>query len=356
MSVVQLFHQIARNDFGFFQQVRAVSDVMTRSSELVTLTLDTTFEMAWEKFRRSGTQHAPVINPEDQKVVGIVSDRDLLRHRPRFLGTAAETDADQKAIRENVSRFMTRSPIWCSAGASPVRAMSLMLDHHIDCVLVSEDGRTLDGIVTPQNFIVTLLLYHRVCTRDFNLKRLRLVDLDLNNGIPLDEIFARGAQTVRDVMTKDAHSVNRDDQLLTAISQMQDREIRHLPVVAADGKLVGMLSDRDVLKVLPTPRQRSEEPQIRFRQTLFETEDKAILHERVDAVMNKQIHGVHPDMLLTDALAILQGNSLSGVPVVDQQTQQLTGMLTTSDVLRVFRVVMQIGSLSETPAELETVA
>jgi len=31
-------------------------------------------------------------------------------------------------------------------------------------------------------------------------------------------------------------------------------------------------------------------------------------------------------------------------------------MLTTSDVLRVFRVVMQIGSLSETPAELETVA
>jgi len=50
MSVVELFHQIASNDFGFFQQVRTVSDVMTASPPV--LTLYDTMETATELFRR----------------------------------------------------------------------------------------------------------------------------------------------------------------------------------------------------------------------------------------------------------------------------------------------------------------
>ena len=347
MSVVDLFHQIAQNDFGFFQQVKSVADVMTKEPDC--LCLDDTFDSVSDKFRRGRIQHAPVLNPEDNSIVGIVSDRDLLRHRPRLLGKAAEGEADQKALRDGVTRFMTRNPIWCSPDRSPIHVMSLMLENHIDCVVVSSDGKTLDGIVAPMNFMLTLLLYHRVCTRDVDLRRLRLVDLDFNNGIPLDEIFARGAQTTRDVMTKDVECINHDDQLATAMEKMQDLEIRHLPVLNGEGKLIGMLSDRDVLKYLPVPMNRSEEPGQRFRATLFETDDKASLHARVDEVMNTETHAVTPDLLLTDAMATIQEKQISGIPVVDSGDGTLCGIMTTSDILRVFRVVMQLGLLAATP-------
>ncbi len=195
---------------------------MTKSPRC--LTLDDTFATATDLLRKGRFHHAPVLNPDDQTVVGIVSDRDLLRQLPRSLGTAAERDDDHKTLQDGVAKFMTRKPIWCSSDCSPVKVMTLMLDHHIDSVLVSTDGKTLDGIVTPRNLIKTLLLYHHVCSRDFDLKRLRLVDLDLQNGIPLDQVFSRGAQTVRDVMTKNPGTIQSDDLLSTAIARMQEQK------------------------------------------------------------------------------------------------------------------------------------
>ncbi|MEO2015180.1 MAG: CBS domain-containing protein [Fuerstiella sp.] len=320
---------------------------MTKSPRC--LTLDDTFATATDLLRKGRFHHAPVLNPDDQTVVGIVSDRDLLRQLPRSLGTAAERDDDHKTLQDGVAKFMTRKPIWCSSDCSPVKVMTLMLDHHIDSVLVSTDGKTLDGIVTPRNLIKTLLLYHHVCSRDFDLKRLRLVDLDLQNGIPLDQVFSRGAQTVRDVMTKNPGTIQSDDLLSTAIARMQEQKFRHLPVLNKEDKVVGMLSDRELLKCLPNPGQRSAEPEKHFREVLFATDDKATLHTHVHTAMCEQAQTVNPDMLLTDALAILNGTTVSGLSVVDADTRHLCGVITTSDLLRVFRVVMQIGTLNETP-------
>ncbi|MCP4784873.1 MAG: CBS domain-containing protein [Fuerstiella sp.] len=130
---------------------------------------------------------------------------------------------------------------------------------------------------------------------------------------------------------------------------MKEHRIRHLPVLNKEHKVVGMLSDREILKCLPSPGQRSAEPEQHFREVLFATDDKAALHTHVHSVMCEQGQTVNPDVLLTDALAILNGTTVSGVCVVDADTRKLCGILTTSDILRVFRVVMQIGTLNETP-------
>lgn len=345
MSVVELFNQIASNDFGFFQQVKTVADVMSKDVDC--LTLDDTFASAEQMFRRNKLLHAPVLNPDDQSLVGVVSDRDLLRHRPRLLGTAAESDADHKVLKDGVNRFMTRNPVCCSRDCSPVKAISLMLEHHIDSIVVSADEQTVEGIVTPESFMRTLLLYHRVCTRDSDLRRLRLVDLDFRNGLPLDEIFARGAQTVRDVMTKDVECVQDDEPLSVAIEKMQDMEVRHLPVVNVEGALVGMLADRDILRCLATPENRSEEREVQFRATLFQSPDNEARHTPIRSVMNKTLNSVPPDTLLTEAIRVLQEGRQSGLTIVEPGTKELRGIITTSDILRVFLVVMQLGHLAD---------
>ncbi len=351
MSVVDLFNQIARNDFGFFQQLQTVADVMTAAPP--TLSLDDNLQTATELFRRASIDHAPVINPEDSSIVGIISDRDIARHHPRLLGKAAEQDEDHKALQLSVTRFMTRGPVVCRPDASPIDAMSLMLDHHVDSIVVSKDGKQLDGLVTIDSFIQSRMLYHRVCTRDVQLRRLRLVDLDLKNGIPLDKIFSMGAQTVRDVMTKDVRTLCHDDHLSTAIEQMQEYEIRHLPVVHTDGKTVGVLSDKDILRYLPVHQQSTEDPETRFRQKLFATDDKESLHQRVDSVMSSEMHPIQPGMLLTDALDVFMKHGVCGLPVIEPGNVRLCGIVTKSDIIRVFRVVMQIGKWSETPVTVD---
>jgi CBS domain-containing protein len=342
MGVVELFNQIADNNFGFFQQVHVVADVMT--AEPQTVSLDDTFEATATLMRRGKFHHAPVLDPDSNTIVGIISDRDLLRHQPRSLGTAAEGDDDAKVLQLNASRLMNREPVWCTRECSLTDAMTKMLEHHVDSVLVSADGKTPEGILTPRDFISTLLLYHRVCTRDFDLRRLRLVDLDVQNGIPLDEIFTRGAQTVRDVMTKDVTCLEESDKLSQAIELMQDQEIRHVPIVDGDGKLKGMLSDREVLKFLPTPDQLPETAGLSFRERLFSTDDATAARQSLQTVMVREPNSVTPETLLTDAMKQLCEDTISGLPVVDPKSNKLVGIVTTSDVLRVFRVVMSIGS------------
>ncbi|MFK7820391.1 MAG: CBS domain-containing protein, partial [Planctomycetaceae bacterium] len=134
MGVVELFNQIADNNFGFFQQVHVVSDVMT--AEPQTVSLDDTFADTADLMRRGRFHHAPVLDPDSQAIVGVISDRDLLRHQPRSLGTAAERDDDSRVLQVNASRLMSRAPIWCRQEASLTDAMTLMLENHVDSILV----------------------------------------------------------------------------------------------------------------------------------------------------------------------------------------------------------------------------
>ncbi|MFK7817892.1 MAG: CBS domain-containing protein, partial [Planctomycetaceae bacterium] len=157
--------------------------------------------------------------------------------------------------------------------------------------------------------------------------------------------FSRGAQTVRDVMTKDVTCLEESDKLSHAMEVMQDHSIRHVPVVDGDARLKGMLSDREVLKFLPTPDQLPEVRGTGFRDRLFSVEeDAAVARQNVQTVMVREPVSVTPETLLTDAMKRLCEDTISGLPVVDTKSGKLTGIVTTADILRVFRVVMSIGS------------
>ena len=70
-----------------------------------------------------------------------------------------------------------------------------------------------------------MLLFHRVCTATPDLVRLRLVDLDMSRGLPLDFVFSRGARSVRDVMTREVTWIDTNDRVARAIDLMQSLEI-----------------------------------------------------------------------------------------------------------------------------------
>ena len=99
------------------------------------------------------------------------------------------------------------------------RLVALMAEHGIGALVVSQDGTTIDGIVSERDVV--------------------------------RHLHSGGAQvldgTVGRIMTRDVHTCTTDDDLTDLAGQMTERRIRHVPVVN-DGKLAAIVSIGDVVK------------------------------------------------------------------------------------------------------------
>jgi acetoin utilization protein AcuB len=128
---------------------------------------------------------------------------------------------------------------------------------------------------------------------------------------------------VRDYMTMDPVTVGPNDSLQTVIDLLRRRDIRSVPIVD-DGKLIGIITDRDVRQVAPAyPLFRDEDEIRRYTEKLT-----------VTAAMTADPMTIAPDAPLVDAAKILETYRISSLPVAEGH--RLIGMLTVTDLLRVF--------------------
>jgi acetoin utilization protein AcuB len=129
--------------------------------------------------------------------------------------------------------------------------------------------------------------------------------------------------TVGDRMSPDPVTVGREQSLRHALEAMELRGIRHLPVVE-DGKVVGLVTDRDVREAMPSPEIIAE---IREAQSF-------LAMVQVAEVMSEPVVSVEPDLPLRDAASLMVERPIGALPVLSDG--RLVGILTTSDILRAF--------------------
>lgn len=125
---------------------------------------------------------------------------------------------------------MTREPVVVRADVSIAVAVDLMRGRKIRHLPVVDDAGRLAGIVTDRDL------------------RQAILDPWLRDALGDATLFLR-ALTVREVMTWGVVSVRADDDLRAATRLMRERKIGALPVVA-DGRVVGVLTESDVLAAL----------------------------------------------------------------------------------------------------------
>ena len=122
------------------------------------------------------------------------------------------------------------------------------------------------------------------------------------------------------LMTDDPATVDPDDRLDTADAMFTLAESRHLPVVR-DGKLVGVLSLRDVLAAeLPATR------------TNLDAQMEHLHHIRVGDVMQRHVVTGTPDEPIAVAVRTLLEGNISCLPILRKET--LVGIVTISDFVR----------------------
>lgn len=128
---------------------RTVAHVMTE--EVVRIDMDTRIAEIIERFRATGFRHALVI--EDGVPVGVISDRDVLRHVSPFAGKSGERNMDRTTLTRRAHQVMTRKLISVGPESRAVDAAMLMHKNHISCVPVVNAKGECVGIFTWRNAI-----------------------------------------------------------------------------------------------------------------------------------------------------------------------------------------------------------
>jgi CBS domain-containing protein len=118
---------------------------------------------------------------------------------------------------------------------------------------------------------------------------------------------------VSDLMTTALITVHAHEPVSGAHAEMQVGVVRHLPVIDDRGRLVGVLSDRDVLRALGHRPPR-----------------------RVADVMTRGVVTVRPEAMAHEAASIMLEQKIGSVLVVDEEGT-LVGMVTQTDYLDLAR-------------------
>jgi acetoin utilization protein AcuB len=134
-------------------------------------------------------------------------------------------------------------------------------------------------------------------------------------------------------MTRQVIMVDPDARIFDAQELMQANDIRHLPVVDKNEKLVGIVTDRDIRSALPYSY---------FKKSLDEAEKEKIAGLRVKDIMSSKPISISPTYTIQDALIMIQESKVGALPVVDG-TGKVTGIISVRDLLRAFINVLGIG-------------
>jgi acetoin utilization protein AcuB len=135
---------------------------------------------------------------------------------------------------------------------------------------------------------------------------------------------------VRDVMTKAPMTIDPDAPVETAVEVMRERELRHLPVVDGDGRLVGIVTDRDLRSAILGSAVMDHLPADqgdRLRALTSSLNDVRVSH-----VMTWRVVTIGPGAPVAQAAAMMASLRIGSLPVVENT--RLVGIVTEHDVLK----------------------
>lgn len=117
-----------------------------------------------------------------------------------------------------------------------------------------------------------------------------------------------------------------DDTLLTVRGIFSSVHFRHLPVVDKEGAVIGIISDRDFLRIVSP-----------FYGTVNEqTRDVEIMNRKVGMIMTRTPICADTGVTIAEAVKLMNGKHISCLPVVLPGTRILQGIVTWKDVVRAF--------------------
>ncbi|NVK32175.1 MAG: CBS domain-containing protein [Gammaproteobacteria bacterium] len=123
-----------------------------------TIGLDTTLEEMVTILEAQKFHHLLVVDYD--RLVGIVSDRDILKRLSPWIGTVRETDKDTATQKIRAHQMMTRNLITVAPEWSVFEAIELMLEKRVSILPVVDDAQRPVGVISWRD-VLTQIMTHR---------------------------------------------------------------------------------------------------------------------------------------------------------------------------------------------------
>ena len=129
-----------------------IRDIM--SERPVSVSLDDHLDVVKDIFDHAKFHHLLVI--EAGKLVGVISDRDLLKAISPHIGTNRYTMRDLETLAQPVHRIVSRKPLTLTADASVDEAVAIFNAHNISCIPIVNEEDVAVGIVSWRDILKSL--------------------------------------------------------------------------------------------------------------------------------------------------------------------------------------------------------
>lgn len=128
---------------------------------------------------------------------------------------------------------------------------------------------------------------------------------------------------IKDWMSKDVTTVNTDTSMLKASKIFKDNNFRRLPVVDKDGKLVGILTDRDIKDASPSKATTLDVHELYYLLSEIKIKD----------IMTANPFTINVEDSLEKAAIKMLEKKVEGLPVVNENNK-VVGIITETDIFK----------------------
>ena len=130
----------------------------------------------------------------------------------------------------------------------------------------------------------------------------------------------------REIMTKSVVTASATDTVGQALRMLEDQQIRHLPVVD-EGRLIGMVSDRDLREYRLPLMEELDDPE-------HATE---LLSATLASVMQGSVLALDSGESVAQAIDLMLEYGVGALPVIERHSEELVGIVSYVDILRALR-------------------
>lgn len=298
-----------------------VHDVMSR--EVHPVRPDTPLAEAVELLLDKVYRTLPVVD-ENGRVIGILTDGDLLK-RAKLLATSAQRELTQAEVRQELDQIrqsgptvggiMTPKPVTVTPETTIAQAINLMVERDVKRLPVVDANGTLLGMVSRVNVLRALAEPPVAETpRQF----------------PPPGHYVR----VGDMMMTHVPTVPSNASLAEVVDLLVSHARRRVVVVDETGRVVGIITDGDLIKRATETERDSLIQSLARRLPVGEAKRFHLSQRTAAEVMTSPVITITPDTSLLEALRLLLSHRIKRLPVVDAEGR-LAGLVGRGGVLQV---------------------
>ena len=130
-----------------------VETIMSR--KIVTVDMDDTLARIRDVFKQHRFHHVLVVS--GNRLMGVISDRDLLKSISPFIDTLSETTRDLATLQKRPHQIMSRKPISVEKDTTLEAAVGTLLKHNISCLPVTDEDGAIVGVLTWKDLLRALV-------------------------------------------------------------------------------------------------------------------------------------------------------------------------------------------------------